>query len=369
MTATATRTPLHTQHVPRVTGGAPRIDNRASAGYTTPGEFLRDVQRAAIHSNTPTRLHPLAAAGSDEAGGYADPHGGFLVPESFSPELDLSTAEADPLAGLVKRVTMDAPRVSFPYRSDKDHSGGSVTSLTVSRRGEADTASATRTTRELLTLTGTALFALSYATEELVADSAVTFAETLATDFRDEVGGRVMDERINGTGAGQFTGVLNAGCTISVAKEGAQAATTIVYANAAKMAGRCWRYGSAAWVANQDTLPQLLQMTLTDGRTAAVTAWPGPEGGLALLGRPLILSEFTQTLGTVGDIVLGNWSQYVEGYMQQATAASVHVRYANAEQAFRFMLRCDGAPWWRSALTPRYSATTLSPFIVLAARD
>ena len=107
-------------------------------------------------------------------------------------------------------------------------------------------------------------------------------------------------------------------------------------------------------------------MTLASSDVPVVTA--RSDGGLQIFGAPLVTTEFCQTLGTVGDLILGNWSQYVEGYMAQANATSVHVRYVNAEQCFRFMLRCDGAPWWRSALTPRYSATTVSPFVTLAER-
>jgi hypothetical protein len=31
-------------------------------------------------------------------------------------------------------------------------------------------------------------------------------------------------------------------------------------------------------------------------------------------------------------------------------------------------MRNDGRSWWRSALTPRKSSDTLSPFVVIAAR-
>jgi hypothetical protein len=75
-----------------------------------------------------------------------------------------------------------------------------------------------------------------------------------------------------------------------------------------------------------------------------------------------------QTLGTAGDLMLVNWSQYLEGtYQPLQSAESIHVRFVNNERAFRFTMRNDGAPWWRSALTPKHSSNTLSPYVRLAA--
>jgi len=66
---------------------------------------------------------------------------------------------------------------------------------------------------------------------------------------------------------------------------------------------------------------------------------------------------------------LANWSQYLEGtYENLQSAESIHVRFLNHETTFKFWLRNAGAPWWRTVLTPKKSASTLSPFVVLAAR-
>jgi len=44
----------------------------------------------------------------------------------------------------------------------------------------------------------------------------------------------------------------------------------------------------------------------------------------------------------------------------------MHVRFVNRESAFLAYERNAGAPWWRAALTPNQSATTLSPFVTLS---
>jgi HK97 family phage major capsid protein len=79
--------------------------------------------------------------------------------------------------------------------------------------------------------------------------------------------------------------------------------------------------------------------------------------------------EQCSTVGTVGDIVLADLSQYLlaeKGGME--AMASAHVRFLYAEQTFRFMMRVDGQPLWSTALTPANGTNTVSPFITLATR-
>ena len=101
-----------------------------------------------------------------------------------------------------------------------------------------------------------------------------------------------------------------------------------------------------------------------------------PPGGLSgapygtLYGRPVIETEFNETLGTVGDIVLADWSQYKladKGAVQ--TASSMHVQFVTDQMAFRFIARYDGQSTWQAALTPYKGTNTVSPFIALATRS
>jgi HK97 family phage major capsid protein len=88
-----------------------------------------------------------------------------------------------------------------------------------------------------------------------------------------------------------------------------------------------------------------------------------------LFGRPVIPVEYCQTLGTKGDVVLADLSQYVmieKGGVQ--AAQSIHVRFLNDEQTFRWVVRNDGQPTWNAALTPYKGSNTLSPFVCVAAR-
>jgi HK97 family phage major capsid protein len=342
-------------------------------GFKSHREFLCSVMSAGRNYGITDdkRLQYLATAGSDEQSTQSDPYGGFLVPAGFSPNVMSVMAEADPIAGRVTQIPMENAVVPINARVDKNHSTSVSGGLTVGRRVETQAATASRMEFEQVILNAQSLFGLAFASEELLARSPVSFVAILEAGFRDEFPAKLINERLNGTGTGMFEGVINAPCIVSVAKETGQAADTIVYENIVKMRSRCWGYGNAIWLANHDTLPQLMLMNQAVG-TGGVVVWqPSAREGEPelLLGRPIVFTEFTKTIGDTGDIVLGNWSQYLEGTltpMQQAE--SMHVRFENHERTFKFWVENDGRCWWRSALTPKNSSNTLSPFVKLDAR-
>lgn len=361
-----------------------------SFGFKTPREYLNAVIKAYQHPNETldNRLRQLStdyirkqqaergivtkAAGSDEAAGINDPYGGFLVPTTFSPQLLKLDPEADPMGGKTTSVPMATPHVRIPARTDKDHTTSVAGGVTVTRRPETVAGTPSRMQMEQVDLRAHTLFGLSYATEELLMDSPVSFAAILAAGFSDQFTYHLVNERLNGTGVGEFEGIMNSPALVSVAKETGQAANTIVYDNILKMRARCWGYGKAIWIANHDTSPQLMTLNQAVGTGGAVVWQPSAREDRPdmLLGRPLIFSEYAKTLGTQGDIVLGNWSEYLEGtYQPLQSDESIHVRFVNHERTFKFWTRNDGRCWWRSALTPKNSTATLSPFVVLDTRS
>jgi HK97 family phage major capsid protein len=88
-----------------------------------------------------------------------------------------------------------------------------------------------------------------------------------------------------------------------------------------------------------------------------------------LLGKPLVPVEQAETLGTVGDIILADFSQYAlvrKGGMN--ASSSIHVKFLTDEMTFKFSMRVNGKPMWKSALTPAKGSNTLSPFVTLQTR-
>ena len=318
----------------------------------------------------PSGFSPQAAVGSDEQGGYADQFGGFAVTTTRLPGLLEVGFEGDPTAGLTQAIPMACPSVEIMARTDKDHSTSVSGGFTVTRRAETIDFTSSRMSLELVTLKATSLVGLAYATEEILQDSAVSFAALIDAGFRSQFGATILDEKIRGEGGAQYLGVLNSPAKIEISKETGQEADTIVADNVIKMAARCWGFGSAVWLANHDTRPQLAVLSIAVGTGGTLIYQPSAQAGFPdmLWGRPVLYSEYSPTVGDAGDITLVNWSQYLEGTYQPIQGAeSVHVRFVSHERTFKLWMRNCGAPWWRSVLTPNKGAT-LSPIVTLAAR-
>lgn len=366
-------------YTPEVKIGDERFMKDPKKGFATPRDFILAVMNTGLgrrslvapkHRDALKRLE-VRAAGSDEQGEYANPYGGYLVPEAFSPNLLKLSAEADPLGTRTTNIPLSAPSVAIPARVDKNHSTSVSGGLRVYRSAETQSKTASRMELERIKLDVSSLFGMAYVTEELLADSPISFAALLEQGFRDEFLSKLVNERINGTGVGEYLGILNAPCKISITKETSQVADTIVWPNIVKMRARCWGYENAIWLYNHDALPQLMNLVMPIG-TAGVAMWQSSarEGEPdLLLGRPAIATEYCDTVGDEGDLILGNWTQYLEGtYQPLQSAESIHVRFEYHERVFKFWTRNAGAPWWRSPLTTKNSTNTLSPFVTLGAR-
>jgi len=383
----------------RATVGAPRAEQDPRKGFESHRDFLASVIKNAGAGNRDAvkdeRLRPLAisddegpgmafmlptafspksiraTAGSDEQGNYADTYGGFMKPVQVQPGLMQLAFEGDPTAGLTTMVPMAAPTVKINARTDKNHATSVSGGLTFTRTPETAAATSSRMAIEQITLDASPLVGLAYATEQILSDSPVSFAALLAAGFNAQRAAHILNEKIHGLGGNQYLGVLNSPAKVEVAKETNQVADSIVYDNILAMRAQSYGFGQAVWLANHDCLPQLAKMSLAVGTGGSAVFAPGSFGQSpdTLLGRPILFTEYCSTVGDAGDIILVNWSQYLEGiYQPMKTDESIHVRFVHLERAFRFYERNCGAPWWRSALTPAKSAKTLSPIVTLAAR-
>ena len=93
-------------------------------------------------------------------------------------------------------------------------------------------------------------------------------------------------------------------------------------------------------------------------------------GRFTIFGRPVEFVEYCSSLGTVGDLALVDFSQYLgvsKGQMR--SDSSIHVAFTTDETALRFVWRWAAEPLWRSALTPANGSNTQSPYITLATRS
>lgn len=188
--------------------------------------------------------------------------------------------------------------------------------------------------------------------------------------FTEEFAFKGQDLAIRGTGAGEALGALNAPCLVSVPKETGQKAKTIVSANLSNMWAR-FRGKNPAWFINRDCTPQLDQLSIVAGTSALEPRFVtyDAQGALRIKGAPVIEIEQCETCGTVGDIILADWSQYVcadKGDILEAM--SIHVDFIYDQELYRFISYFDGQPRWKTPITPFKGSATVSPFVALAAR-
>ena len=217
------------------------------------------------------------------------------------------------------------------------------------------------------------LTAFANVPNELVQDSALAFEAFIRTSFPEALAYFEDDAFTNGNGAGMPLGWRRAEATVVVAKESGQTADTIVWENIVKMYSRMLpqSLSRAVWVVSPDVFPELATMALSVG-TGGSAIWlnngvAGPPA--TILGRPVIITEKVPSLGNQGDISFVDLGYYLIGDRQALTVeSSPHYRFQNGETSYKFVSRVDGRPWLKSALTPRNSGPTLSPFVQLAER-
>lgn len=354
-------------------------------GFASFGEQLAAVAMAGGFGGRPVhdaRLDFQAAGAGMSEGVPGD--GGFLVQPDFAQDILMKTYQAGAITSRVRKVPLSAATNQIKINAVKENSRangsrwGGVQAFW-SDEGQAGTAS--RPQFRQIDLNLKKLIGLAYATDELLADT-VALGSIIQMSFAQEMVFKVEDAIINGDGAGKPLGIQRGGSLITQAIEGTQTianSNSFLTFNINKMWARLFAPSmvakETAWFINQDLLPKLNTMTL--GGTAAAMPIYLPPGGMSaspyatLNGRPVIPIEQTQPEGTVGDIILADFSQYLITDRTQGVeaASSVHVRFLTDEMTFRFVYRVDGSPAWNSPLTPYSGGNTQSPFIALAARS
>ena len=308
--------------------------------------------------------------------------GGFPVPTEFGTDLLQRSYDVGDVAKRCRKITMSSARlimnaIDETSRVDGSRWGG----LLAYWLSESNTYTGTKPKFREVQLVANKLIGLAYLTEELMEDTTAV-SSYIDTVFPDEFAFKIDDAIINGTGSGMPLGVLNAKSTSTIvqAKDSGQATGTVSSSNILNMWSRLIAKSrkNACWFINQSIEPQLYPLLIagTAGTSTSTLMYiaPGSYGNNSdyglLMGKPVIPIEQTSALSTQGDIILGDFSQYLLAERNEVRAdSSIHVAFLTGELALRFMVRLDGQCWWNKPLTPKAStAPTLSPIITLQTR-
>lgn len=342
------------------------------------GEMLQCVYKAGVPysdgGHIDNRLLDGFKGSASGANETISSEGGFFVDEQFVSGLLTKTYETAQVASRAWNIPIgpNANRLKMNGIDEKSRANGSrYGGVQAYWSGEAETVTATKPKFRKIELELDKLMALCYATDELLQDSTALEA-VISQAFTDEMAFKLDDAMINGTGAGLPLGILQCPALVKVSKEAGQAAATIVHENIQKLYNRMWARSrlNSVWFINQEIEPQLENMAISIGTGGELSPYAKEymEKG-TIKGRPVIPIEQCAALGTIGDIVLADMSQYIliaKGGITPAT--SVHVRFLYDEQVFRFTYRVNGMPIWNAALTPYKGANTLSPYVALETR-
>jgi HK97 family phage major capsid protein len=350
--------------------------------FQSDGEYFQAVIRASMPNGyVDPRLSQVGAATGMSEGLSSD--GGFLVEKQTEAGLLKRVHETGQVWNRCRNVTIG------PGKNGTKINAINETSRTAGNRlggirgywlEEGGTKTKSKPTLRQISLQLRKLIGLAYATDELLED-AEALESVLMQGFAEEFGFKLDDAVINGSGAGMPKGILQgtagaASARVRVTKETGQAATTLVAENVEKMYARMWTKSiqNAVWFINQDAWPQIFQLSHSVGTGGVPMFIPG--GGLnqspngTLLGRPIVPIEQCQTLGTEGDIIFADCSQYVtctKGGIQ--SASSIHVQFTTDETTLRWVYRADGQPVETAPLTPANGSNTVSSFITLQTRS
>lgn len=348
-------------------------------GFKNLADFALEITENHVNPRTSDRLMQ-AAAGTPTQSQYINADGGVLVPPAFSKTIwDRVLMKSNSLLSMCDQIPVDQgvesvtiPAINETSRADGSRQGG------VRGYWKSEMTGMTGSSMKFreLKLSPHELYVFIFITDKLLRNAPTTAARMLETGAADEISFKIGDSIINGDGAGKPVGIVGHTATVSVAKETGQAASTVLYENLSKMWARChgnWRSG-AVWFTNQDVETALRNLQFPVG-TGGIPVYLPPGGASdtpysQLFGRPIIPIEYCQTLGTVGDIILGNLNAYAAGVKGLADASySMHLKFDYAQTCYRVIFEVDGQPWLNSAITPFKGSNTLSPFVTLATRS
>lgn len=350
--------------------------------FKTWGEFLRAVWIAQVVPNgkVDRRLNfmkyddvteNIVREQSKDMAESVGATGGFLVPTQFEPDLQSVMAEQAVIRNRATVIPMRRRSIQIPVLNQtattagQPHWFGGMDFSWIEEGGEKPQSDPTFRQIELV---AHKLVGYTRANDELLSDAAISLSAFLSGPL-GFAGGAVWKEEfafLQGTGAGQPQGVLNAPATIP---EGRNTAGTVVFDDLADMMKDFLPSGQGLWMISQSLMSDIIQLNGPAGNPSFIwqaNARDGIPG--QILGFPVIWTEKLPTKGSAGDILLADWKFYLIGDRQATTIETTRFdRWAFDQTSWRMVHRVDGQPWLSAPLTLQDGTTQVSPFVILGA--
>lgn len=281
---------------------------------------------------------PMSSADALAAGGRM-----YLVPEEYRAELlELAPEPAMTLQKCTivptQTGTVDWPRL---VQTDESENGG-MAGTWIDEGGEK---SSTEASFEQLQIKAYEYAAYTEITNRLLTKSVPSIEPIVSRLFRNTINGAIDFALLRGTGTGQPLGVIN---DTGVRFVGRATDNTIGYADLVNLefALRANHRAGAEFVL-QDQALRTLKLT-TEGTTTSRPMFVASiANGLAdrLIGYPYWGTHRLPTLGYTGDVVFGDWREYIVIMEEEIVVKrSEHYKFRNNVTAFTAHVVIGGRP-------------------------
>jgi len=359
-----------TQHLARNkwrTSPKPFSQNPArldSGGFNSFGEFLRTVSGSSrgISDDRLKRLAMSEGVGAD---------GGFAVPLRYSAELFDTAAMLAPYLAMRHNIeVLGGPSIIFPRVSDHDQSAGEIAGFAMGRTSEGAAVSEDTIILEQLNATLTKASKLVVLSNELLDDAVPGTIDRLEGIFARSLALLQVDNLVNGSGAGEPLGILNAPATYS--QTTSTAAGSIDLLDIANMVSRLQPGDDTrtAWLCHPSVLPALITMVSAASSSIEPVWIASARDGRPreLLGYPLFVCGACPQLNNAGDIILARLSEYLYVNTRLAIDIDRSYKFGNDQTTYRIKIRDAGMPIDSTTFTD-LSAWSQASFVKLATRS
>ena len=323
------------------------------AEWRSLGEFVRAVYANPADKRLQDRFVEVEERQQQMAVGE---DGGFLVPDQFAD--DLLTVQPD------EAIVRPRARV-FPGGGDADfhipalqYSGNNMfAGANVTWIDEGKLKNETDIEFKRITLHPFEVAAWIPVTDKLMRNAAM-----IEQIVRAQLRGALIDAEeatfLTGAGGAQPTGIIGHAATIQVNRNNAN---QVDYDDLAEMLS-VYRGRGGVWIVGRDVLPQLMDLQdPANGYIWQPSARDGNPG--RLFGMPVLFSDHSPALGTAGDVVLADLSNYlIKDGIGVAISASPHVRFTQNQTIIKAFKTVDGIPWLTGPLP---TTVPTSPFVQL----
>jgi HK97 family phage major capsid protein len=276
------------------------VDIYAGFGEYGEADYMRAVYKHAVTGEMDPRLSKIMAAAPQNPFDTRDANVSFPRPEGFQSKVE--EYDFDSEDEILKRFNIEPTGVGrIKYVRNELDSG-----LTAYWDDELDQLTESKMDYQKASLeVGRMTVATSASNEEL------RDFPKLRAMFNKEAPRAMNKKHLNanltGDGVAKPNAYLTGGHVIDIAKDAGQTADTISETNVIGQYARFMNGAGSFVLANHNTLPQIMQLSLNGD-----SIWtPRNEGfkvspGGSLLGIPIVLNDYAETLGDAGDLVFVN---------------------------------------------------------------